>query len=335
MVLINLGTPDAPTPAAVRRFLREFLSDRRVVDWPRALWLPLLNSVILAVRPRRSARLYQSIWEPTGSPLLTQSRDLTEQVGALLADIADVRLAMTYGSPSIAEVLDGALAEEPRRPIIVLPLYPQYAGSASGAVIDAVHRWGLQALPHPDLRLLSSFPDHPGYLDAVAAAITAHWATVGPIRPELGERLLLSYHGIPLSHVEQGDPYPGECEATTAGIQERLDVDPAAIITTYQSKFGPGKWLTPATIDTVSALGSSRCPRVDIVAPGFAADCLETLEELNKLNRRTFTAAGGGDFHYVSWSTNNPTWVQALADIIRAQVQPTYALSATSVNAPS
>ncbi|MFV0405637.1 MAG: ferrochelatase [Propioniciclava sp.] len=321
IVLVNLGTPEAPTSPAVRRFLREFLSDRRVIGLPRAVWLPVLNGIILAVRPRRSARLYSSIWEESGSPLMTQSESLTQLVDAELGEAAEARLAMTYGRPSVAEVLDQAVVEDPQRPILVLPLYPQYAGSSSGAVHDAVCRWGLSTVPHPDLRLLPSFPSDPGYLDAVAAGIRAHWEAVGPLDPDAGERLILSYHGIPVSHVRAGDPYPDECAATTRGLVDRLDVDPAAILTTYQSKFGPGAWLTPATIDTVAELGARRTPRVDMVAPGFAVDCLETLEELNKLNRHTFTDAGGGDFHYIAWSRENSTWVRALATLLIGQVR--------------
>ncbi|MFV0451283.1 MAG: ferrochelatase, partial [Propioniciclava sp.] len=198
---------------------------------------------------------------------------------------------------------------------------PQYAGSSIGAVHDAVFRWGLSALPHPDLRLTSSFPTHPAYLDAVADAIKAHWDLVGPLNPAAGERLILSYHGIPLSHVREGDPYPQECAATTQGLKERLDLDPDAIWVTFQSKFGPGAWLTPATIDTVGELGAQRTPRVDVVAPGFVADCLETLEELNKLNRHTFTAAGGGDFYYIAWGNDRPAWVGALSSVISDQLQ--------------
>lgn len=320
VLLVNLGTPDAPTASAVRPFLREFLSDRRVVRLPRFLWLPILNGIVLAVRPRRSARLYASIWEEEGSPLMVGSQTLTTQLHKQLGDMADVHLAMTYGRPSVADVLDRIVAEHSTRPIIVVPLYPQCSGSSTGAVHDAVYRWGLKATPQPDVRLLRSFPTDPAYLDAVAGAISAHWAAAGPLNAEAGERLLLSYHGIPTRHERDGDSYRAECEATSRGLRERLDLDPEAILTTYQSKFGPGPWLTPATIDTVSAFGSRGTHRIDVVAPGFAVDCLETLEELNRLNRHTFIAAGGGEFHYIPWSRNNPAWDEALAGLLRTEL---------------
>ncbi|MFV0450626.1 MAG: ferrochelatase [Propioniciclava sp.] len=316
VVLVNLGTPTAPTAGAVRPFLREFLGDQRVVGLPRILWQPILNGIILAVRPRASARLYASIWGDGGSPLMVGSQHLGQRLGELLADHADVRIAMTYGQPSVDRVLDELIASAPERPIVVVPLYPQYAGSATGAVHDAVHRWGLRTVPQADLRLLRSFPTHPAYLDAVADAITAHWERVGPLDTASGERLLLSYHGIPMSQIRAGDPYPEECATTSRGLRARLDIDPAAVMTTYQSKFGPGAWLKPATIDTVADLGARGTRRIDVVAPGFAADCLETLEELNKFNRRTFTDAGGGDFHYVPWANSRPAWVAALASIV-------------------
>lgn len=320
VVLVNLGTPDAPKAAEVRRFLREFLSDRRVVGLPRAAWLPILNGIVLTVRPKRSARLYASIWEREGSPLMIGSSALAAKLAEALVGAADVRLAMTYGNPALADVLDELVDRDWTRPIVVVPLYPQYAGSAGGAVHDATFRWGLGHVPSPDLRVLGSFPGHPAYLDAVAGAITAHWERVGPLNPENGDRLLLSYHGIPLSQVNGGDPYPAECALTSAGVAERLNLDPLAILTTFQSKFGPGDWLKPATIETIAELGRAGTRRVDVIAPGFAADCLETLEELNKLNRHTFTDAGGGEFNYISWANDDPAWVAALAQIISEQL---------------
>lgn len=319
VVLVNLGTPAAPTAAAVRPFLREFLSDRRVVDLPRWLWLPLLEGVILRARPRRSARLYASVWRPDGSPLMVHSAALAAAIGQRLGGSAEVRLAMTYGAPRLGDVL-AEVAAGPQRPVLVVPLYPQYAGSSAGSVHDTVHRWGLATRRHLDLRMLRSFPTHPAYIEAVAGAVEAHWARVGPLDVARGERLVLSYHGVPLAHVRKGDPYPKECAATTRALVARLGLPDEGVLQTFQSKFGPGAWLTPATIETMGRLGAQGCSRVDVVTPGFAADCLETLEEIDGLNRRAFVDAGGGHFHYVPWANASVAWADALADVVAEQL---------------
>lgn len=333
VVLVNLGTPTEPTPAAVRPFLREFLSDRRVVDLPRWLWWPILNGIILTVRPRRSARLYESVWLDEGSPLMVNTVALATGVAERLQGQAEVRLAMTYGDPSLHDTL-AELASEAERPVLVVPLHPQYAGSASGSIHDAAYRWGLSTRRHLDLRILGSFPTHPAYIEAVAAAIEQHWARVGPLDMPAGERLVLSYHGVPVAHVRRGDPYFEECRATTAAVVRRLGVPETGVLMTFQSKFGPGEWLTPATITTMAELGAAGTPRVDVVTPGFSADCLETLEEIDGLNRRAFTDAGGREFHYVPWANEAPAWCDALAALIGEALagrQPTVPAVAASV----
>ncbi|QIK83495.1 ferrochelatase [Sanguibacter sp. HDW7] len=317
VVLLNLGTPEAPTPRAVRRYLREFLSDRRVVETHPALWRPILEAVVLTVRPRASAAKYASVWTADGSPLLVHSRAQRDGVAAALAsgDI-DVRVAMTYGSPSLSSVLDDLSADGLQR-VLVVPLYPQYSGSSAGAALDALRRHGLRRRDTPEIRTVRSFPEDEGYIDALARAVEASWVERG--RPDVaaGDRLLLSYHSVPVAMIEAGDPYAEECARTTAALTQRLGLPREGVVETFQSVFGPAQWHGPATIDTVAALARSGTRRLDVVCPGFVSDCLETLEEIDMLNREAFVEAGGVDFSYVPWGNSNQPWVDALAAIVR------------------
>ncbi len=320
VVLVNLGTPQEPTPRAVRRYLREFLSDRRVVGLHPALWRPLLELVILPVRSRASARKYASVWHADGSPLLVHTRAAARAVQARLGAEAEVRVAMTYGSPGLAGLLDEVAAEAgagSHRPVLVVPLYPQYSSTSTASVHDVVHRWALRSRDQLDLRVLRSYPQDAGYVAALAAALRAHWDEVGAPDAAAGDRVLLSYHGIPVALAEGGDPYPRECAATTEALAALLDLPGGVLTATYQSRFGPAPWLTPATIDTVRALGAAGTRRVDVLCPGFAADCLETLEEIDLLNRAAFTGAGGGTLHYVPWGNGSAPWAEALSDLVR------------------
>ncbi|MGO1318385.1 MAG: ferrochelatase [Cellulomonadaceae bacterium] len=313
VVLVNLGTPTEPTARAVRPFLREFLSDRRVIEMHPALWRPIL-AMILARRPRQSAEKYAAIWSEHGSPLLVHSRAQRTALAARLDGVAEVRLAMRYGEPSVGAVLDELYAAGHRQ-VLVVPLYPQYSASSTGTVLDEVYRHGLRSRDQLELRTVRSFPDDPAYVRAVTSAIEASWAERG--RPDFaaGDRLVLSFHSIPVAMHEAGDPYRAETEATAAAVGRELGVPDGGLQVTYQSVFGPAAWLTPATIDRMAELGAGGTRRVDVVCPGFTADCLETLEEIELLNREAFTAAGGADFTYIPWGNDRVEWTDALGEI--------------------
>lgn len=313
LVLVNLGTPATPTAKDVRPFLRQFLSDRRVIEMSPLLWRPVLEGVILRVRPRASAAKYATVWRPgqegeqAGSPLmhgtLCQAQMLDQSLREAGLDV-EVRVAMRYGEPFLGDVLDEVVSQGARQ-VAVLPLYPQYSASTVASIIDVAAKRLLAYRDQPELRTLRSFPTAPTYIEALATALEAHWAQAGRPDPHRGERLLLSFHSIPQAMQDKGDPYRQECEATAAALAERLDLPAGLMQVTFQSVFGPAQWIGPATIDTVQSLGQAGCPRVDVICPGFMSDCLETLEEIDQLNRETFTDAGGGQFHYVPWGNGS------------------------------
>src|SRR5262245_135177 len=311
VLMVNLGTPDAPTPRAVRRYLRQFLSDPRVVELPRALWLPLLHGVVLNTRPRQSARKYASIWTPEGSPL----RVHTERQAALLRERLGVRVgiefAMRYGEPSIPGTL-ARLKSDGHERVLLLPLYPQYAASTTASALDHAAEYLREARDVPEIRLVREFHDHPGYVGAVAALIGEHWRKSG--RPG---KLLLSFHGLPQYTVARGDPYSRHCHETAALIAGRLGLAQGEWQTTFQSRFGRTAWLQPYTAETLAELGRRGTARVDVVCPGFVADCLETLEELGIEGRKTFLDAGGREFHLLPCLNERTDWIDALAAIAR------------------
>lgn len=321
VVLINLGTPEEPTTSAVRRYLREFLSDRRVVGMHPALWRPILELGVLAVRPRVSAAKYRTVWLDQGSPLTVYTDAQAAALREALGPNVEVAVAMRYGQPAIADVIRDLVDRGTER-ILVVPLYPQYAGSSTGTVLERVHNV-VGALPqHPEVRTIMNWADDEGYVDAICTALEQRWEEVGRPDGERGDKVLLSYHGIPVSHAEAGDPYPEHCERTTAAIRERLDLDEGTLIATYQSKFGPAPWLTPATIDTVAELGAEGCERLEVVCPGFVSDCLETLEEICMLNKEAYEEAGGSGFSYVPWGNDRAEWTGALSKIVAGHLWP-------------
>ncbi len=318
VLLTNLGTPDAPTARAVRRYLAEFLWDPRVVEAPRPLWWLVLNGVILRTRPRRSAAAYAKVWGPQGSPLLVIARRQAEAVQRRLAEAAGqvipVALAMRYGNPSIAGGLEQLHGAGCRR-ILVLPLYPQYAAATTASTFDAVGHWLRRRRNVPALRLVRDYHDDPAYLDALTASIQAHWAEHGR-----GELLLFSFHGIPKRYVKMGDPYPAECGRTVQGVVERLGLRRGQWKTTFQSRFGPQQWLQPYTDKTLERLPGEGIRRVDLICPGFSADCLETLEENDMGNREVFLGAGGETFHYIPCLNERPDHIHALTGIVRREL---------------
>ncbi len=319
VVLVNLGTPDDPSLAAVQRYLREFLTDRRIIPLNPLLWRPVLELKVLQVHARSSAEKYASVWTEAGSPLMVHA---TAQATALAAELGPgvtVATAMRYGSPSLGSVLDRLAAEGINR-VLVLPMYPQFSVTTVATVMDALAGYIQSRHNQLEYRTVRDFHSDPGYIDACARLIERSWAEHG--RPDFaaGDRLLLSYHGIPVQAVEAGDTYPQECEATTGLLRARLGLGEGDCVMTYQSKFGRGQWLTPATIEEVARLASSGVKRLDVFCPGFVAECLETEEEIDLLNREEFLAHGGQSFYRVPCLNADPDWIRALAVLVGRQL---------------
>jgi len=313
VLLVNLGTPDAPTATAVRRYLKEFLSDPRVVEIPKILWWLILNLVILNVRPAKSARKYASIWQEQGSPL----RFHTERLSRLLADHLAGRVdsplvvdyAMRYGNPGIAKTLS-RLKEQGCDRILFLPLYPQYAASTSATAVDELARWLRVTRTVPEVRTVKHFHDHPAYIAALAASLREHWAREG--RPD---KLVMSFHGLPRYTLSRGDPYHCECHKTARLLAEALGLEDGFWKITFQSRFGKTEWLKPYTSEALEAYAKQGIGRVDVVCPGFTADCLETLEEIAIEGKADFLKAGGKTFHAIACLNERPEWISALGDI--------------------
>jgi ferrochelatase len=314
VLLVNLGTPEAPTPRALRPYLAQFLSDRRVIDYPRWRWWPILK-VILAIRPRRSAHAYARIWTEAGSPLRVLSEALADALQAELAGQARVALAMRYGAPSVAATIADLQAAGVRR-LLVLPLYPQYSATSTGSVIDAVADALKQLRWPPELRLVNDYHDDPAHIEALARRIECWWESHGR-----GDKLLLSFHGIPERYVRLGDPYLAQCQATAARLRERLGLDETQLLTSFQSRVGREAWLQPYTDATVRRLAGEGVRRLDVACPGFAVDCLETLEEIAMQNRDFFLGAGGEELRYIPALNDSPEQVASLATIVRRQAQ--------------
>ena len=334
ILLCNLGTPEAPTTRAVRRYLAEFLSDPRVVEIPRAIWWLILHGVILRTRPARSARKYASIWTAEGSPL----KVWTERQAKLLAGYlgerghrVTVRYAMRYGNPSIAHGLDELKAQGATR-ILILPLYPQYSATTTASVSDAVVHWTLKVRALPELRFVNRYFDDAGYIDALARRVTDHWQHHG--RPD---KLVLSFHGLPRRNVTLGDPYRDECLATARLLGQRLGLAADAMRVTFQSRLGRAEWLQPYTEPTLVALAREGVKRVDVICPGFTSDCLETLEEIDQEVRTAFLGAGGEAFHYIACLNDQHEWIAALANLAITNLQgwPTRAEPAPEVRTDS
>ncbi len=321
VLLVNLGTPDAPTPSAVRRYLAEFLADPRVVEIPAALWQPILHGVVLRVRPARSARKYALIWGKDGSPLLLHSLKQRALLQGLLgqqlkraglpSDLAVVELGMRYGAPRLVDALDRLKAAGCER-VLVVPLYPQYAASSTGSTLDALARWATRTRRVPALRTVDSFHDDPGYVKALAQNVNDYWVKHG--RPD---HLVLSFHGLPRRTLDLGDPYHCQCLKTARLLVAELGLEGRQCTVTFQSRFGQAEWLKPYTADTLAALAREGKARVDVACPGFVADCLETLEEIGIEGRRTFLGAGGKEFHAIPCLNEHPRWIAALAELVQ------------------
>ncbi len=319
ILLVNLGTPEAPTTAAVRRYLKEFLSDPRVVEIARPLWWLILNGIILNLRPAKAAAKYAKIWDQDGSPLKLhterQAKLLRGYLGAQGRSAPVVDYAMRYGNPSIDSVLSRLKQQRCER-ILVLPLYPQYAASATATAFDAVSDFFKQTRNIPELRLVKHFHDHPAYIAALAEGVRKHWAQHG--KPD---RLLMSFHGLPRYTLERGDPYHCECQKTARLLAGALALAPEQYQLSFQSRFGRAEWLQPYTAATLAQWGKQGLRRVDVVCPGFVADCLETLEEIGIEGKAGFLKAGGKEFHAIPCLNESDAWIRALAQIAQEHLQ--------------
>jgi ferrochelatase len=313
ILLVNLGTPEAPTPGAVRRYLREFLSDPRVVEIPKPIWWLILNGIILNVRPRKSAEKYRAIWSQEGSPLKVhtekQAKLLQGYLGQSIKSPLVVDYAMRYGAPSIRDALERLKAAGAER-VLVLPMYPQYAASTTATAFDEVGRFLMATRNPPEVRMVKHFHDHPAYIRALADQVRERWRADG--RPE---KLVMSFHGLPKFSLDRGDPYHCECHKTARLLAEELELPRDAWLATFQSRFGRAEWLKPYTAEVLSELGRGGVGSVDVITPGFVADCLETLEEIAIEGRDTFLQAGGKQYRVIPCLNERDDWIRALARI--------------------
>ena len=319
VLLVNLGTPEAPTPRALRTYLAEFLGDPRVIEYPRWLWWLILHGVILRIRPRRSAHAYQRVWTAQGSPLRVGSEALAaalqDELARRMPGPVQVALAMRYGQPSVKAQIERLQREGVRR-LLVLPLYPQYSATSTGSVLDAVADCFKTLRWPPELRVVNDYHDDPGHIDALARSIEDWWRTNGR-----GDRLLLSFHGIPERYVKAGDPYLLQCGATARLLRERLGLSPSELLVSFQSRVGREPWLQPYTDATVRELAAQGVKRLDVACPGFAVDCLETLEEIAMQNREFFIEAGGKELRYIPALNDSRGQVDSLAALALRHMQ--------------
>jgi len=318
VVITNLGTPDAPEPGSVRRYLKQFLSDPRIVEMPRLLWWLILHVVILNIRPRRSAANYKKIWMAEGSPLLVHTRNLSKGLTKALQQRFGnellVDFAMRYGSPSIESVLQSQLQRGVTK-LLVLPLYPQYSCTTSGSTFDAIAADFSQRRSLPELRFLNNYYNHPAFILTLATSIKRYWQQFGR-----ADKLIFSYHGEPKRYVDNGDPYWAQCEETTRLVAQVLALEESQFMTAYQSRFGREEWLRPYLDETLKSFPGEGVKSVQIICPGFAVDCLETLDEIALENRDYFLQAGGDRYEYIPCLNSDEEHIEALATIISEQI---------------
>jgi len=319
ILLVNLGTPEAPTGKALRPYLKQFLSDRRVVEIPRIIWWLILNGIILNIRPRKSAEKYAQIWTDEGSPLYVHTRNQANLLQGYLSTRINspyaVEFAMRYGNPSVASAIQKLKARNCNR-ILVMPLYPQYAASSSASAMDDVWRTLLRTRNVPAIRTIRNYHDHPAYIAALAESVRQHWAQNG--KPE---KLIMSFHGVPRYTLDKGDPYHCECQKTGRLLAEALQLDKAQYMVCFQSRFGKAEWLKPYLAPTLEELGKQKLKRIDVICPGFSSDCLETLEEIAMEGKETFQHNGGGEYHYIPALNERDRWIHALTDIALENLQ--------------
>jgi ferrochelatase len=318
VLITNLGTPDEPTPAAVRRYLKEFLWDPRVVEIPRPVWWLILHAFVLTTRPRKSAHAYTQIWSDDGSPLMAYAKrqrdDLQKSLDTHIKGPVKVALGMRYGNPSIASALEELRAVDAQR-ILVFPLYPQHSAATTASTLDAVTLTLEKWRRLPDLRFIAQYHDQPGYISALANSIRQFWD-----KHDKPERLLFSFHGMPRRTLMAGDPYHCQCQKTARLVAEQLGLDDDKWSVAFQSLFGREEWLRPYANETLQQLGKQGLKSVHVVCPGFSADCLETLEEMAMQNKEVFQQAGGGDYRYIPALNNDPEHISALTDIVMQNI---------------
>jgi ferrochelatase len=318
VLLVNLGTPDEATEPALRRYLAEFLADPRVVEIPWLLWWPILHGIVLQTRPARSAAKYASVWMPEGSPLAVWTRRQAEALATRLSTGGHnvlVDHAMRYGNPSVPDVLDALRARGATR-VLVLPMYPQYAAATTASVSDKVLQWAARVRRVPELRFVAEYHDEPTYIAALADRLHSHWDAEGR-----AEKLVLSFHGVPERSLSLGDPYYCQCQKTARLLSEHLGIGGSEVLVTFQSRFGKAKWLEPYTEPALRRLAAQGTRSVDVMCPGFVADCLETLEEIGQEAREAFIEAGGERFSYVPCLNDAPSWIDALAVLAERHLQ--------------
>ncbi|CAH0990405.1 Ferrochelatase [Sinobacterium norvegicum] len=316
IILVNLGSPEQPTVSGVRAFLKPFLSDKRVVEVPKPIWWLILNGVILPFRPKKVAQAYQSIWWQQGSPLraiLQQQQEALQQ----RFDSQQVRVltAMTYGAPSVESQIH-ALQQEGIEKIVILPLYPQYSATTTAAVTDQVCQMLQRCRDIPDLRIVKSYYQHPGYIAALAESVSQYWQLHGK-----AEHLLMSFHGIPQANVDKGDPYYDHCLATAEAVADKLGLAVEDWTMSFQSRLGRAQWLTPYTADTLQQYGPKKIKTLDVICPAFSADCLETLEEMAIENKEIYQQAGGGEYRYIAALNSESSHIDMMEDICQRQLQ--------------
>lgn len=320
ILLANLGTPDAPTAKALRPYLRQFLSDRRIVEIPRLIWWFILNGIILLIRPRKSAEKYASVWTEEGSPLLVHAKKQATLLRGYLSQKINspfaVALGMSYGNPSMASAIAELKAQHCDR-ILVFPLYPQYAASSTASALDAVWRELLKTRNMPAIRTIRHYHDHPAYIAALADSVREHWRLNGG-KPS---KLIMSFHGVPKFHLMNGDPYHCECHKTARLLGETLGLTQDEYQLAFQSRFGKQEWLKPYLANTLEQLGKAKTPRVDVICPGFSSDCLETLEEIAMEGKHIFQSNGGGEYHYIPALNENDAWIHAMTEITLENLQ--------------
>ncbi len=319
ILLANLGTPDAPTAKALRPYLKQFLSDTRVVEIPRAIWWFILNGIILNTRPKKSAEKYAMVWTKEGSPLLVHAQKQAKLLQGFLSQRIKspyaVELGMSYGNPSMASAIEKLTAQQCNK-ILVFPLYPQYAASSTASALDAVWRILLKMRNVPAIRTIRNYHDHPSYIKALAQSVREHWAING--KPE---KLVMSFHGVPKFHLLKGDPYHCECHKTGRLLAEALELNKEQYLVAFQSRFGKQEWLKPYLADTLETLGKEQTKRIDVICPGFSSDCLETLEEIAMEGKHIFQSNGGGEYEYIPALNERESWIHAMCEIALENLQ--------------
>lgn len=310
VLVVNLGTPEAPTTPAVRRFLKQFLWDPRVVEYPRLLWWLILNLIILVIRPPRSAAAYRKIWTDDGSPLMIFSKKIVDGLRSRMQGV-EFELAMTYGQPAIDDAVDQLVSRGVRR-ILILPLYPQYSGTTTASVFDAVARKLNRMRWVPEVRFVGSYHDDPGYIESLANSVREYRA-----QNQAGSKLLMSFHGVPKYTLDGGDPYFCHCQKTARLLAESLQLQESEWSISFQSRVGREEWLGPYTEDIVREYGNDGMSRLDVICPGFSTDCLETLEEIAMQNAEDFSEAGGGELHYIPALNDRDDHLNALTTVVQ------------------